>query len=259
MATFATTSNPVFRDEAFPGYSQVFGHDRSAVRSDVMTVQGTVGKTSLLLAILSATAIWSWVAASRGQVQPGLFFGALIGGLVLFFVTIFKPTLAPWTAPVYAAFEGVVLGLVSYLIEHVSARGYPGIALQAVTLTMGVLLVMLMLYTSRTIVVTDRLRMGIVAATGALCLVYLGSFLLTLVGVPVPFLRNGSLLGIGISLLVVGLAAFNLLLDFDFIEHAARRGAPKVMEWYGAFGLIVTLVWLYLEILRLLQQIQSRR
>jgi uncharacterized YccA/Bax inhibitor family protein len=260
LATFATTGNPAFRNEAFPGYTQVFGHDGSAVRSNVMTVQGTVGKTSLLLAILSATAIWSWVAASQGQVQPGLFIGALVGGLVLAFVTIFKPTLAPWTAPLYAAFEGVVLGLISYMIEHSGIRGaYPGIALQAVTLTFGVLLVMLMLYTSRVIVVTDRLRMGIVAATGALCLVYVGSFLLSLCGVPVPFLRNSSLLGIGISLFVVGLAAFNLLLDFDFIDRAAQRGAPKVMEWYGAFGLIVTLVWLYLEILRLLQQLQSRR
>jgi uncharacterized YccA/Bax inhibitor family protein len=259
LATFAKTSNPAFRNEAFPGYTQVFGHEGSAVRSDVMTVQGTVGKTSLLLAILSATALWSWAAAARGQAEVGLLIGAAVGGLVLAIVTIFKPTLAPWTAPVYAAFEGVVLGLISYMIEHLGGKAYSGIALQAVTLTLGVLLVMLILYTSRVIVVTDRLRMGIVAATGALCLVYVGSFLLSLCGVAVPFLRNGSLLGIGISLFVVGLAAFNLLLDFDFIDRAAQRGAPKAMEWYGAFGLIVTLVWLYLEILRLLQQLQSRR
>ncbi|MGE3818326.1 MAG: Bax inhibitor-1/YccA family protein, partial [Isosphaeraceae bacterium] len=172
----------------------------------------------------------------------------------------FKPNLAPWTAPVYAALEGVFLGALSYLIEHSGIRGaYPGIALQAVSLTVGVLFVMLFLYGSRTIRVTQKLRTGIIAATGALCLVYLGSFLLTMFGVPVPFLRNGTPLGIGISLVVVGLAAFNLLLDFDFIENASASGMPKSMEWYGAFGLIVTLVWLYLELLRLLRQFADRR
>lgn len=261
MATFATTTNnPAFRAEAFPGYTQVYGHDGSAVRSNMMTVQGTVGKTSLLLAILTATAIWSWTAASHNQVEPALFIGSGIGALVLALVTIFKPTLAPWTAPVYAAFEGVVLGLISYLIEHIGIKqAYPGIAFQAVSLTFGVLFVMLFLYASRTIVVTNRLRTGIIAAMGALCLVYMVSFVLTLCGVEVPYLRNGSVLGIGISLFVVGLAAFKLLLDFDFIEQAARRGAPKYMEWYGAFGLMLTLVWLYLEVLTLLRQLQDRR
>jgi uncharacterized YccA/Bax inhibitor family protein len=254
------TSNPAFRAEAFPGYNQVYGDGLTAARTDSMTVQGTIGKTSLLLAILSATAIWAWTSAAQNQIQPAVYLGAFIGGLVLCFATIFKPTLAPWTAPLYAACEGVVLGALSYLIEHSGVRGaYPGIALQAVSLTVGVLFVMLFLYASRVIVVTDKLRMGIVAATGALCLVYLLSFALTMFGVPVPYLRNATPLGIGISLLVVGLAAFNLLLDFDFIERAARQGAPKSMEWYGAFGLMVTLVWLYLELLRLLRQFGDRR
>jgi len=259
LASLSTrSSNPVFSNEAFAGYNQVYG--TSASHADVMTVQGTVGKTSILLAILSATAIWSWSAAGHGQVQPIVLPVAAIGGLVLALITTFKPNLAPWTAPVYAAFEGVVLGLLSYLVEHSGIRGaYPGIALQAVSLTCGVLLVMLFLYATRIIRVTDKLRTGIVAATGALFLVYMASFLLSMFGVQVPYLRNATPLGIGIGVFVVGLAAFNLLLDFDFIENAASRGAPRSMEWYGAFGLMVTLVWLYLEVLRLLRQLQDRR
>jgi uncharacterized YccA/Bax inhibitor family protein len=252
------SSNPAFSKALFPGYQQVYGG--SAARSTVMTVQGTVGKTSLLLAILSATALWAWSAAGNGDLQPVVLPAAGIGGFVLALITIFKPNVAPWTAPVYAAFEGVFLGALSFIIEHSRIRGaYPGIAFQAVALTCAVLFMMLFVYGTRMIRVTDKLRAGIVAATGALCLVYFVSFLLTMFGVQVPYLRNATPLGIGISLFVVGLAAFNLLLDFDFIEEASRRGAPKSMEWYGAFGLIVTLVWLYLEVLRLLRQLQDRR
>lgn len=252
------SSNPAFASDAFSSYAQGFGY--SAERSQTMTVQGTVGKTSLLLAILSATAIWSWSATAAQQIQPIVLFGAFLGGFILAMITTFRPTVAPWTAPVYAAFEGVALGMLSYIIEHSGIRGaYPGIALQAVVLTCGVLAVMLFLYTSRIIKVTDKLRMGIVAATGALCLVYVTSLLLSLFGVSVPYIRNATPLGIGISVFVVGLAAFNLLLDFDFIEEASRRGAPRSMEWYGAFALMVTLVWLYMEVLRLLRQINDRR
>ena len=253
----ATSSNPAFNERIFAGYDQVYGGSRA----DVMTVQGTVSKTFLLLGILSATALWSWYAAEQGQLQPVIVPAAMIGGFVLAMVICFKPNLAAWLAPVYAAFEGVFLGALSYWIET-NVRGaaaHPGIALQAVSMTMGTMFVMLFLYTSRIIKVTDRLRTGIIAATGALCLVYLISFALTMFGVQVPFLRNSSALGIGISVAVVGLAAFNLLLDFDFIEKASEHGAPKSMEWYGAFGLMVTLVWLYLEILRLLRQLQDRR
>ena len=253
----ATSSNPAFNERIFAGYEQVYGGSRA----DVMTVQGTVSKTFLLLGILSATAIWSWMAASQGQLQPVIVPAAMFGGFLMAMVICFKPTLAAWLAPVYAAFEGVFLGALSYWIEtHVKgAAAHPGIALQAVSMTLGTLLVMLFLYSSRIIQVTDRLRTGIIAATGALALVYLVSFALTMVGVQVPFLRDSSPLGIGISVAVVGLAAFNLLLDFDFIERSAAYGAPRSMEWYGAFGLMVTLVWLYLEILRLLRQLQDRR
>jgi uncharacterized YccA/Bax inhibitor family protein len=249
------TSNPAFSNDIFAGYEQVYG----AGKSTAMTVQGTVGKTFALLAILSATAIWSWSAESSGNLQPIVLPAAGIGGFILAMITIFKPNLAPWTAPIYAAFEGVFLGSLSFLIEHSLGKRYDGIAIQAVSMTAGTLLVMLFLYATRMIRVTDRLRSGIVAATGALFLVYMISFVMTLFGARVPFINDPTPIGIGFSVFVVGLAAFNLLLDFDFIEKGAQVSAPKYMEWYGAFGLMVTLVWLYLEILRLLRKLQDRR
>jgi uncharacterized YccA/Bax inhibitor family protein len=250
------TSNPAFSTDVFAGYEQVYGATKSPATT--MTVQGTIGKTFALLAILSATAIWSWAAESRGELQPVILPAAAIGGFILAMITIFKPTLSPWTAPIYAAFEGVFLGSLSYLIENSLGRKYPGIAIQAVSMTAGTLFVMLFLYASRIIRVTDRLRAGIVAATGALFLVYLISFVATMFGANVPFINNPSPIGIGFSVFVVGLAAFNLLLDFDFIEKGAQVSAPKYMEWYGAFGLMVTLIWLYLEILRLLAKSRRR-
>ena len=250
------TGNPAFSNDVFAGYDQVYG----APRSTVMTVQGTIGKSFALLAILSATAIWSWTATVHGEIQMIVLPAAFIAATILAVVTIFKPTLSPWTAPIYAAFEGVALGMLSALIEHSGMRGtYPGIAIQAVSLTCGTMFCMLFVYATGMIKVTDKLRAGVVAATGAICLFYFFSIMLSMFGVAVPFLRTPSLLGVGISLVIVGVAAFNLLLDFDFIEKGARSQAPKYMEWYGAFGLMVTLVWLYLEMLRLLQQLQSRQ
>ena len=249
------TSNPVFSNEIFTNYAP----DYSVSRSTAMTVQGTVGKAFALLAILSATAIWSWNASSQDQLQPIVFPASLLGGFILAMITTFRPSVAPWTAPLYAAFEGVFLGTLSFFIEHRLGKGYPGIALQAVSMTCGTLFCMLFVYGSGLIRVTDKLRAGIVAATGAVCLVYLVAMVLSFFSIRVPFLYDASPLGIGISLLVVGLAAFNLLLDFDFIEKGARAALPRYMEWYGAFGLMVTLVWLYLEILRLLTKLQDRR
>jgi uncharacterized YccA/Bax inhibitor family protein len=250
------TSNPAFSQDIFAGFDQVYGAPRT--RSLVTTVQGTMSKTFLLLAILSATALWSWNATASDQLGLAVLPVAGIAGFVLAMITIFKPTVAPWTAPVYAAMEGVFLGALSQLVEMQFHDKYPGIALQAVSLTAGTLLIMLFLYGSGVIRVTERLKAGIIMATGALCLFYLVSFVLMFFGVAVPFL-GASKIGIGFSLFVVGLAAFNLLLDFDFIEEAARRQAPKYMEWYGAFGLMVTLIWLYLEMLRLLQKVASNR
>jgi uncharacterized YccA/Bax inhibitor family protein len=255
-----STSNPAFNPEVFAGYEQVYG----AGRSTAMTIQGTIGKTFLLLAILSATAIYSWNATVNGDIQWIVLPAAGIGGFVLAMITIFRPSIAPWTAPVYAAFEGVFLGSFSCLVEYSLSRKLGdqapgGIAIQAVSMTTGTLFVMLFVYATRLIRVTDRLRAGIVSATGALCLVYMIAIVARLFGANVPFINDPSPIGIGFSVFVVGLAAFNLLLDFDFIEKAGRSGAPKYMEWYGAFGLMVTLVWLYLEILRLLRKLQERR
>jgi uncharacterized YccA/Bax inhibitor family protein len=259
------TSNPAFSQDMFAGYEQVYG----VPRSTTMTVQGTMVKALALLAILCATAAWSWNATSQGQIAGGLLFGSMIGGFIFAMITIYRPTAAPWTAPVYAAFEGVFLGSLSQIIDtrfssHLAnaRRGIPnmdGIAMQAVSLTLGVLFVMLFVYATGLIRVTEKLKTGIVAATGAVCLFYFVSIVLRMFGIEMPLVFSSSVYGIGFSLFVVGLAAFNLLLDFDFIEKGAQSNAPKYMEWYGAFGLMVTLVWLYLEILRLLQKLADRR
>jgi uncharacterized YccA/Bax inhibitor family protein len=254
------TSNPAFSQDIFAGYDQVYGLPRSTA----MTVQGTVGKTFALFAVLSATAIWAWNATASGQIALGVLFASMLGGFVAAMITIFRPTVAPWSAPIYAALEGVFLGSLSQVIDmhySIKVRGIAtqGIVMQAVSLTCGVLLVMLFLYGTRIIRVTDKLRAGIIMATGALCLFYLVTMVLSFFGVMVPLVFSSSVYGVGFSLFVVGLAAFNLLLDFDFIERCAQSGAPKYMEWYGAFGLMVTLVWLYLEILRLLRKLADQR
>lgn len=247
------------------GFNQFAGQDTygdayAAPRSMTMTVQGTVSKTFLLLAILSATALWSWSETGAGRASMGLIGGAAIGGFIVAMITCFRPTAAPWTAPIYAALEGVFLGALSKLVEMRAPEAYHGIAIQAVGLTCGTLFVMLTLYLTRTIRVTDKLAAGIMAATGALCLMYLVTFVLQMFGLPIPFIHSiGGKVGILISLFIVGLAAFNLLLDFDMIEKGAAYGLPKSMEWYGGFGLMVTLVWLYLEVLRLLQKVYSER
>jgi len=251
-----SSSNPAFSREMFAGYDQVYGMPRSTAT----TVQGTIGKTALLLAILSATALWSWHATASGQLPAAVLGISAIGGFIVAMITIVRPT----AAPIYAALEGVFLGSLSQIIEaSLNARfldgRYQGIAMQAVILTCGVLCVMLFVYQTGLIRVTDKLKAGIVTATGALCLFYIITMVLSLFGVQMPLIFSSSPLGIGFSLFVVGLAAFNLLLDFDFIEQAARAAAPKYMEWYGAFGLMVTLVWLYLEVLRLLRKLGDQR
>ncbi|WP_422927563.1 Bax inhibitor-1/YccA family protein [Singulisphaera sp. PoT] len=247
-------SNPAFNNAVFSNQDYAYGGQRTAV----MTIQGTIGKTFALLGILSATAIWSWNAAGNGSLQGIVLPASLIAGMVLAMITIFKPAAAPWTAPLYAAFEGVFLGVLSYYIE--TRKGVPsGIAIQAVSMTCGTLFVMLFAYASGLIRVTDRLRSGITVATGAIALVYMVSFVASLFGAQIPFIRDASPIGIAFSVFVVGLAAFNLLLDFDFVERGAQSQLPRYMEWYGAFGLILTLVWLYLEILRLLSKLQDRR
>lgn len=222
-----------------------------------MTVGGAVSASAVLLLLLVVAGWFGWQAVEatpRGIEMPPWLLLALFGGLGIAILTIFKPNLARFTAPLYAVVEGLLVGAISHLYEF----EFDGIVLNAVGLTVGVFGVMLLLYATRIIKVTDKLRMGIACATGAIFLVYMFNFVLRLFGSQVPFLHDATPLGIGISLVIVGVAAFNLLLDFDFIERGAQMGAPKHMEWYGAFGLLVTLIWLYLELLRLLSKLQRR-
>jgi len=242
------TNNPAFSET----FAQNF--DYAGTRSSTMTVQGTALKALVLLAIVMATAAFAWVQTESGTMTPGLLIGSFIGGLVFFFITVFKPTAAPWTAPLYSACEGVLLGVISRYAE----AQYPGIAIQAVILTGGVTFLMLFTYVSGLIKVTGQLATGIVAATGGIALLYLATMVLSLFHVQVPFIFEAGPVGIAFSVFVVGLAAFNLLLDFDFIDRGSQAGLSKTMEWYGAFGLMVTLIWLYLEVLRLLRKLNSR-
>jgi len=226
-----------------------------AERAHAMTVQGCATKAAFLLGCLLVTAGLTWrLALARPEAAMPWVIGGLIGGLVLALVTIFKKTWAPVTAPLYAAAEGLFIGAISCLLNE----RFPGIALQAAGLTFGVLLTMLLAYKARVIRATARFRAGVVAATGGIFLVYLLTWILRMFGATVPFIHGTGLIGIGFSLFVVVIAALNLVLDFDFIETAAAQGAPKYMEWYGAFGLMVTLVWLYIEILRLLSKLHRR-
>ena len=180
--------------------------------------------------------------------------GGGIGGLILALVTVFKREWSGFTAPAYAVCEGLVLGGISAIFE----LKFPGIVMQAVALTFGTLFCLLMAYKTGLIRVTEKFRLGVFVATAAIALVYLVSFVLGFFNLQVPFMVGSGLVSIGFSLFVVGIASLNLVLDFDFIEHGAEAGAPKYMEWYGAFGLMVTLVWLYIEILQLLAKLRGR-
>ena len=249
-------SNPVLNESTFDSEAQfTTGPGR-------MTLGGTVMKTSALTIILITMAALAWTQLAAGTAnggsRPGWFMLALIGcsigGFIVAMITSFSPKSSPFTAPLYAALEGVVLGLISSVFEG----AFSGIVLQAVGLTIGVLVMLLFLYGTRIIRVTENLKLGIMAATGAIALVYLASFVLSLFGANIPYIHGSGLIGIGFSLVVVGIAAMNLVLDFDFIEQGSRRPTPKYMEWYAGFGLLVTLVWLYLEILKLLSKLRSR-
>jgi uncharacterized YccA/Bax inhibitor family protein len=250
------TSNPALGENTFRDLagSQYGGGIDVTSR---MTLSGTVNKTGILLLCSIASAAWTWsrFLATRdfADVSPLLLVGAL-GGFVFALVTIFKKEWSPVTAPVYALLEGLVLGGLSALLD----LRYPGIAMQAVALTFGTLFVMLFLYKSRIIAVTQKFRIGVIAATGGIMVFYLIEMLLGFFGIHFATINGAGPIGIGFSLLIVAIASLNLVLDFDFIERGANYGAPKYMEWYGAFGIMVTLIWLYLEILRLLSKVRSR-
>jgi len=250
------TANPALNKKTFVNLGYAEGTNQ-------MTLQGTVNKTFIMMALLLIAASFTWKmffsAADQAEGTRAVMYwmiGGVIGGLIVALITIFKKTAAPITAPIYAILEGLFLGGLSSFME---AR-FPGIVIQAVALTFGTLFSLLFLYKSRIIKPTENFKLGVVAATGGILLVYLATMILRLFGVGyISFIHGSGTVGILFSLFVVVIAALNLVLDFDFIETGSSQGAPKYMEWYGAFGLMVTLVWLYIEILRLLAKLQSRR
>ncbi len=236
-------SNPVLSDRVFKSaYMGSYGVEG-------MTLGGVKVKTFTLFSILLLGGYFSWM-------HPGslLLFLGLGLGFILALIISFVPKTAPFLSPLYAACEGVFLGVVSHIFEI----RYPGIVLQAVGATLGVFLLMLFLYNNRIIRVTGRLKLGIIAATFGIAIFYFVSMILSFFGIRIGIIYSSSPLGILFSIFVVGVAAFNLLLDFDFIENMSERGAEKYFEWYAAFGLMVTLVWLYIEILRLISKFRER-
>jgi uncharacterized YccA/Bax inhibitor family protein len=253
------TSNPALGENTFRNVPGSYGtlNGGAIDAASRMTLDGTINKTGLLLLCALATAAWTWYSFLQSQdlsvAGPMIFVGA-IGGMIVGFITSFKKTWAPVTAPIYALLEGLVLGGLSAAIN----KAYPGIAIEAVGLTFGTLFVMLFLYRTGIIKVTQKLRIGIVAATGGIFLFYMLEWILSFFGINLTTVNGASMIGIGFSLLVVGIAALNLVLDFDFVEQGVTYGVPKYMEWYAAFGIMVTLVWLYLEMLRLLAKMRSR-
>lgn len=239
------SSNPTLKEDTFEKEALV-------AQGEPMTIQGTIGKSVALLAITGVAAAFSWNNA--GGVGSLLSMGGLIGGLVICLVLCFKHTLAPYLAPAYAVCQGLFVGALS---AHYN-QAFSGLPLQAVMLTFGVFFGLLGAYQTGIIRATDGFRRGIVAATLGIFITYLATMALGLFGIQIPYIHGSGWIGIGFSLFVVTIAALNLVLDFDLIEQGSRVGAPKYMEWYAAFGLLVTLIWLYIEILRLLSKFRSR-
>ena len=251
LTRYTRSGNPGLNDRTFASLP------RPALADERMSLQGTINKSFLMLVVLMAAALWPWSqylsSGNPAVVAAPLLIGT-IAGFILALIISFKATLAPYLALPYAACEGLAMGAFSALLE----RRYPGIAIQAVALTFGVLASMLLAYRAGWIRVTQRFRAIVVGATGAIMLLYLVSMVLGFFHVSVPFLYSSSPLSLGISLVIIAIAALNLALDFDMIESGVAQGVPRYMEWYGAFGLLVTLVWLYLEILRFLAKARQR-
>lgn len=235
------SSNPVMNDKAFHKAAQ--NANPAISRGETMTVQGAINKTFILTGIMLITALYGFANPSSM-----LMWGGAIAGLVVVVIASMKPHLSGTLAPVYAGLEGLFVGSISAIY----ASMFNGIIFQAVTLTMAVLFVMLFIYKTGIIKVTDKLRAGVMMATGAVVVVYLLSWVLSMFGINMPYLHEGGAIGIGISLVIIGIAAMNLLLDFDNFEKGEQFGSPKYMEWFCAMGLLITLVWLYIEILRLI-------
>ncbi|MBL6903416.1 MAG: Bax inhibitor-1/YccA family protein [SAR86 cluster bacterium] len=259
--TFGRSGNPAFKRNFDQGGFRTqsssdmntasgFRTSSSTVENtNLMTLDGAVNKTGILLALCFSGAFVGWNF-------PALAIPCALLGFVLAMVTIFRsPEKVASTAPFYAIAQGIFLGGVTMMFEGM----YPGIAVQALGLTFGITLSLLFCYKSGLIKPTENFKLMIVSATAGIAILYLVSFIMSMFGSPISFIHSNGLMGIGFSVFVVGIAALNLVLDFDFIEEGAEVGLPKYMEWYGAFSLMVTLVWLYLEILRLLAKIASRR
>ena len=229
-----------------PAFSKGFGINEN-ITGEVMTLDGAVNKTGILLGLCIGGAYFGWNS-------PGLVMPAILIGFVIAIFTIFRPKNSPYTAPAYAVIEGVALGGITMIFE----AQYPGIGIQAIGLTFGILASLLFCYKSGIIKPTENFRLMIFAGTMGIFILYLVSFIMSFFGNSIGFIHSNGLFGIGFSLFVVAIASLNLVLDFDFIEEGAEKGMPKYLEWYGAFSLMVTLIWLYLEILRLLAKIRSR-
>jgi uncharacterized YccA/Bax inhibitor family protein len=245
------TWNPALNEKAFSGFA--------AGGSRTMTLNGAVTKTGILLILAIAAATFTWAPLHRGDMALALplVLGGAIGAFILGLITTFKREWSPVTAPIYAVLEGLFLGGISAIYD----LQYPGtgIVMNAVGLTFGTLLCLLAAYVTGIAKPSENFKLGVIAATGAIALLYFVGFILRLFGVGIPFIHGSGPFGIAFSVFVVVVAALNLVLDFDFIESGVENGAPKYMEWYAGFGLLVTLVWLYLEILRLLAKLQNRR
>ena len=240
------TANPALQSETFKkSMADSISNERA------MTINGVVNKTGLSLMLLIFGASFTW---SNPELSGLAIIGSIVG-LILAFVTIFKPTIAYITVPIYAIMQGLFLGFISRVFE----MQYPGIAVQAIFLTFGTLGSLLLAYSSGLIKATENFKLGVFAATGAIGVLYLINFIMSFFGTGIGVIHSNSTMGIVFSLGVVVIAALNLVLDFDFIEEGAEMGAPKYMEWYATFGLLVTLIWLYIEILRLLSKLNSRR
>ncbi|TAD86300.1 MAG: Bax inhibitor-1/YccA family protein [Bacteroidetes bacterium] len=244
------SGNPTLSEKSFQSVSYS--------GTEAMTARGAMNKLGFMLLLVMAGAFYTWQAFYKGQnTMPFLLVGGL-GGFVVAMVIIFKKEWSPYLAPAYALLEGLFIGAISATYNFAFAERMPNIITNAVGLTVGTALAMYLLYNFKVIKVTERFKSIIFTATAGIAIFYLITWVLRMFNVPVAFMHDSSALGIGISLFVVSIAALNLILDFDMIEQGAAQGAPKYMEWFGAFGLLVTLVWLYLEMLRLLSRFSSR-
>ena len=244
------SSNPMMTGKIYEKAGDV------SAGAPVMTINGTINKIGLMLLLVIGAAAYTWkivMGENPGSAGTLAIVGA-IGGFIMAMVTVFRPQSSAITAPIYAILEGLFLGAISAVIN----AKYPGVAFQAVLLTIGTLFTMLFLYRSGYIRATPRFRRGVMMATGAVFFAYLMSWIMGMFGMSVGFMHSNGPLGILINLVIIVIAALNLIMDFDFIEKGSQMGAPKYMEWYGAFGLMVTLIWLYIEFLRLLSRFAGR-